>query len=621
MIIHIDFETKSSAPLPEVGSWKYATDPTTDIICMGYAVDGGPVMVWEPGQDVPAVFDTSGALFVARNALFDFAICYNIAVPRYGFPSRMMLPENWDCTAAMSRQLGLPGSLEKCGEALQIQAPKQVNGKALIRKYSMPQKDKRTGAPYFNEWEYNDKQEMFDYCKADVEADRQCYKIMSTIPGNHTLERGIFIQDFYMNIQGVRIDIDGLDKVLDVLAEATERAEKEAEKYGVNVASPVQLKKYLASKGLIVDSVDEASLDEIETDDKEVNAVIALRGLIGKASVKKFQAIKDRLCFDGRIRGFLKYYGASTGRWSSEGVQLHNLPKSGVDGLDAEQIDKLLYELNPAEEYAALSGDLKKILPGLLIPNEGEKFIMGDFAAIEARVLAYLSGQADLLQMFKDNAKIYEIFAARILGCKVEDIDREKRKIGKVPFLGAGYQMGAEKLRMTAGKMGIVISADMSKRIVDGFRRDNPLIVAFWNRLQTAFQTGGKVGLIDVKRVKNRVEVTLPGGRVMYYHKIKTDGRDMMYFNYSRGFDVKLYGGLICENICQAAARDILVDCMGRLNAVNIPTAASVHDEIIGRITDDAQKADFDAIMNTPPVWLPGFPLKTESVISRRYFK
>lgn len=623
--IFIDFETKSFSPLPKVGAWVYSEHPSTDIIMMSYAVEDAPPQMWHPGLVIPD-FESEDFVYIARNALFEYAIAVNVGIPKYNFPERMRDIKNWNCTRVSSLQIGLPASLENCGEALGIATKKLDTGKRLINKYSKPAKDRSTGELYFNEITPEDFDAWKQYNMTDVEADRQCDNIIEKYDIVANLEKEVVLQDFEINARGVKIDVKSLDKMEIVIAEATAKAKKEADRYGLNVSSPKQLLEYLHKKGFEVDNTQEQVLEEIETDDTDVKDILALRSFLGKASVKKYAALRSHLCSDGRLRYFLKYYGATpTGRWSSEGVQLHNLPKTET-GSSEKEIEFLIKNISADLPYRELVTQCKKILPGLIVADEGCKFIMGDFANIEARVLAYLSGQWDILDDMINGVDLYKKNAAAVFNKRVEDIDKNERQLGKRIELACGYGMGHAKFLKTCKAAKLNISSELAEKAVKTYRQTRPAIDNFWNDLQRAFTLEGRnfpCGLKVMRRGK-RYEIHAPSGHIMYYHNVRNTPDGLVYHNYQKGFDVKLYGGILAENVCQWIARLVLSDRMQELKKHGIETAFTVHDEIIaitGEKDVDKNKKIFDEITNTAPEWLPNFPLKTVSVVSGRYFK
>lgn len=630
MTIMLDFETRSFSPLPDVGAWVYSEHITTDIICMAYMWEGlEKPALWIPGDYLPPEFYDTGNMFIARNALFDQAIASNVAIRKYNFPESMAQPKNWLCTAAISRAVSMPGSLEKCAKALGV-AEKLETGKGLIKKYSIPSKDRKTGELYFNKLVGEDQRLMYEYCIGDVVADWACYQILKNID-NNIIEAPVFRLDFMQNTTGIEIDVKALDKMLVELNIAFDETRAEAEACGINVNSPKQLKEFLLSHGVYAPDTRITTVDAILASDPapEVEQVLTLRKFLGKASVKKFQALKDRVSSDGRLRHTILYHGAGTGRFSARGFQVHNLPKMGVT---VEEIDSLIDTFSHKNDRSEFIDNAKRILPGLMVAGKGNKFVMGDFSAIEARVIAYLSGEQWRLDVFNTHGKIYEASASAMFNVPLDSIGKDSplRKKGKIAELALGYQGSAGALAMMgAVKMGLKESE--LQGLVDAWRDANKNIVNFWYDLQRAVtECNGrkcikKVGkYLTVEGKKSYVSIKLPSGRKLYYHGVKVDGREITFFNHARGGRYSLYGGLLAENVTQAVARDILTDVMLRMHSAGLNPLFHVHDEIICQEPDalvDLHSSIFKDISNTAPAWLPGFPLATDLEIGGRYHK
>lgn len=651
MKIFFDYETRSFCDLKASGGWKYSEHPTTDIICMAYAIDDGPVKHWLPGDSVPKEFLKADS-FVARNVFFEYAITVNVAIPKYGFPERMKDASLYECTAALSRMHGLPASLEPSADYLNKTFKKLPDGKRLIQLYSLPVKDRKTGKLSFRPIPPDELKRWLDYNVLDVEADRETYKTLSKLP-NAEIERPVFLHDFNMNVRGVRIDTKALEKLLHVVETATERAlagpksftvewvdkDGNKQKAPLNVRSPQKLKIWLAAQGIEIDdcrvdtieaAYDEAAARELE----DVKKVLAWRMFLAKASVKKFRAAFDRVSPDGRLRYFLKYYGAHTGRFSGEGFQIHNLPKAKwKDGVDpVGEIARMIKEITPDMPYMQIVDWSKRILPGLIIPDAGNVFLSGDFSAVEARGIAWLAGCKKMLAEFERDDKIgdkkndlYSRTARRIAG------PEGKRQFGKVSILAPIYGMGSAKMKTTAAKWGCEISDAVAEKTINYIRTSYPEIPAFWYGLEDAFRKTWitkkphTVGRIVFERGGNYIRVKLPSGRYLFYHQVKIENGQISYLNFGKkGARIKIWGGVLAENITQATCRDILTDRVIECGKTDIPVRLHVHDEIVGEI--EKKKASryqkvFDKILNTAPLWAEGFPLKTESEIAERYHK
>lgn len=643
MNLFIDIETKSEIDLINSSQTRYARGADADILLLYYMPEGGtdPVL-WEPGKPVPLEF-SSAEKYIARNFLFDMNIIKWVGIPKYGFPERMADPSNWICTRALSLQAGLPGSLDGSAKALQVPQQKQEAGKGLIAKYSIPVWLKDTekelfSAPdkpyYFRELKGTDLDLYRAYCQADVIADSQVYEKIKGIK-NREIEQGIFILDAWQNIRGLRVDVPAMEKYIDCYNAVEKRALDEAKKYGVNPRSPKDLMEWLTRSGYKItdtqaDTVQAMIYKAMHNGAEKVVKVLQLRQFLAKTSVKKFQALADRV-IDGRLHDFLRYYGAHTGRWSGSGFQPHNLPKTGT-GPDA--IDEAIESLSPDMHYNAIIDAGQKILPGLIIPDDGNTFLIGDFSAVEARGVAYLAGQADLLNDFSAGVDVYVKNGSRITGTPIEKIDKKSRPrtVGKVAVLSCGYGAGVKGITGMLKNYGLETSETLAASIVTGYREQYRAVVSFWyeceNKFYEAIKRPGKdhqIGdYIQVRKTGRSLKVLLPSGRSLYYHNIQADKDGLIYTNYEKKIETRLWGGLILENITQAVCRDIMADRMLKCVANGLRPVLHVHDEIVIETKDATAEKDlilFEKIMNTAPAWLKGFPLATEAEISRRYHK
>ena len=645
--LYIDVETRSKTDIKTAGAWRYSEDPEADCICIAWAIDGSPVSCMSPDKASHVFVQDPGddVLFVARNAQFEYAIFCNILIPRYGFNPAYADPTRWVCTAALSRMHGLPASLEASADYLNKRFKKLPDGKRLISLYCIPATDRKTGEKRYRPIPPDDWEKMLEYNKIDVESDREAYGVLSRLP-NDAIERPYFLHDLAMNARGLRIDTAALDKLLLVFDAATDDVNSAQRKLTslvtdkngktvekpLNVRSPKNLQAWLEARGVVIDDckVDtiEAAYDDADAaGNEEIKKVLAWRLFLGKASVKKFKAAKDRVSPDGRLRYFLRYHGAHTGRASGEGFQVHNLPKAkwekGVN--PCQEIDRLIKTITPSMPYKELIDAGKKILPGLIIPDDGNVFIAGDFAAVEARGIAYLAGCETLLARFASGADIYTELATRINPAK------PNRQLGKAAILGCGYGLGIKKFKDICVKWGIDVPPQVAENAVTTYRTTYPEIPAFWYSLEEAFRacllsrTPQRVGRIKFERGGNYIRVGLPSGRWLFYHQPQLKDGELSYMNFGKkGARVKIWGGVLAENITQAFCRDILLDRVLTLEKRGLPVVFHVHDEIISEVS--AKKAPekqkvFDLILNTAPDWCKGFPLKTESEVNSRYRK
>lgn len=646
--LFIDLETRSMTDLKSAGAWRYSEDPEADVLCIAWALGLAPVTVCEPG-DTRYAFTSKppvDTFFVARNAQFEYAMFCNVLIPKYGFHKDFADPSRWICTAALSRMHGLPASLEESAEYLNKKFKKLPFGKDLIQKYCIPYTDKKTGEKKFRELTGEDRKRMFEYNKIDVESDREAFYTLINLP-NADSERASFLHNFRLNAKGIKIDVPALDKLLTVFDAAAEQINNSQRKLmstvtdskgitkekPLNVRSPKNLQAFLSARGYDIEDCKIETIEQVYDDadaagDEEVKKVLAWRMFSAKASIKKLAALKNRVSPDGRLRYFLKYFGAHTGRYAGEGFQVHNLPKAKwPDGVEpCKEIDRMIKEININMPYKDLIDWGKKIIPGLMTPEKGNIFLAGDFAAVEARGIAWLAGCESALNQFISGIDLYVEMAKKINPAK------PNRQLGKAVILGAGYSMGIDKFHATCLKWGIDIDKAIAEKAIDTYRKTFVEIPRFWYALEEAFRqtwlskqphTVGKY--IRMERGGNYIKIRLPSGRWLFYHQVKIDADGMSFANLSKkGMRTKLYGGILAENITQAVCRDILDDRMFACEAAGLPVALDVHDEVICEVPEKQlakARTEFDRIMNTAPEWAKGFPLKTESEIMTRYRK
>lgn len=642
-VIILDLETRSFVDLPNSNAWIYAKDPSTDVICMAWKDLNIPgVSEWNPVNLDPDVLyfgfqntpHPNGTKIVAHNALFEYSIFYHVLIPRYGFPKWLLDPERWLCTQGMCYAAGLPGKLEEAAKFLNCKNQKLETGNRLINLYSKPAKERGTGKLYFREMTPGDRTAMEEYNRVDVLATEEIYNKIGHLT-NHKLERRLWLLDFKQNVTGLPIDRKVLNMVQGVLTEERQKAEKEMDEIGVNVRSPKQMKEHFAKFKYKLFDLQADTVEKLKKIVKEENLLrlLTLRKFLAPASVKKYTALENRIDEENILRLWVKYHKAHTGRWASLGVQLHNLPRTGSSEEDIieaiQEIKKENYDYETLIKYA------KIILPGLIKADRGKVFLKGDFSAIEARVIAELAGEEALLKLFKEDGPVYESMGSLIFGIPVEKIGKKDlaRLVGKIITLAGIYGMGPDKFIGTCATYGIDVPFELADKTVKTFRQTNARIKKFWYDLQSAFilvwKSGGTITVrvgkhIFITGTKGCIQVTLPSKRSLYYHRVKYVDGQLSFFSPEKKKRIDIWGGVLAENVTQAVARDLLAECMIKCDESNLNPVLHVHDEIVCLIGEEGEfrgREMFDRIMNTPPDWFAGFPLKTESEVCRRYFK
>lgn len=645
--LSIDIETYSSEDLTKTGVYKYAEAEDFEILLFAYAYDDGPVEIVDlaSGETLPhQVFldmRDPTVLKTAFNANFEIT-CINRAFPG------MQFPEQWECTMVKSAMLGLPMSLDGVAKALNLEQQKMAAGRALIRYFSMPCKPTKSNGMRTRNLPHHDpdKWALFkEYCKQDVETERAIRnkERWFTIPQK---ERELWLLDQRIIGTGVLIDRRMVENAIRMDDDHKEILTAEAtELTGLdNPNSPAQLKEWLTEQtGEEVTSLTKTAIPELldASDSEEVTRVLELRQEMSKTSTKKYQAMLDAVCADGRVRGLLQFYGASrTGRWAGRLVQVQNLPQNHLPDLDLAREtviegDRELVEML----YGNVPDTLSQLIRTAFIAPEGHRFIVADFSAIEARVTAWLAGEKWRLDVFASHGKIYEASASQMFKVPIDSIDKGSplRQKGKIAELALGYQGGVGALKAMGGeRMGL--SEPEMQEIVDSWRLANPNIVRLWYDIQeAAMAVIGNIGrTVEVRGCrfkwdKGLMWITLPSGRSLCYAtpgigKNRFGGDSITYWGINQTTrkweKQETYGGKLVENIVQAIARDCLAHSMLRLAEEGFKIVMHVHDEVVieepydGKTLEEACR-----IMGEPISWAPGLLLRADGYETEYYKK
>lgn len=642
--LSLDFETRSTLDLRKTGVHKYAQHHHTGIWCLAWAFDDGPINIWTPGQEVPADI----ALFIqlngkvrAWNAAFERTIWNNILVPRYGFPP--LVSEQVYCTAAQAAAMALPRSLDQAASALGTPVQKDKEGAALMLRMARPRRmDGHT--PIW--WDVPDRVErLIAYCKTDVEVERM---IAAKLRPLGETERKVYLLDQEMNDRGVMLDRKLVHACLDVVAEATAAANAKLDQLTEGRVSKVTNTGRLREE-LGVETLSKAAVKELlengEMGDTE-REILTIRQEAGKSSTAKLNAMLDACCDDGRIRGLLLYHGASTGRWSGRLVQPQNFPR-GLDGLDTEGTIDAVYR-GDVDLLDMLYGPPMEVVSTLLRPcltaAANHSLVAADYAAIEARVLAWLADEDLLVETFRTGGDVYKVMASLIYNAPVTGVTKPQRQMGKMAILGCGYGMGANKFIAACKLMaGIDIDEPTARDVVGKYRDTNSNIVGLWRMVeQAAIEAVQKPGqLISIKRGRVRFTVKhgflwmiLPSGRPLAYARPRIleetmpwgGTKPVLYFDgvgLNRQWSKQTtYGGKLVENLVQAVARDLLAEAMLRLNSRGYPLILSVHDELVAEVKGPVSSAEeFEQIMCELPAWASGCPVDAEGWVGSYYRK
>jgi DNA polymerase len=644
MAIHIDFETRSGEQLKSSGVWRYSEHPSTSVLCMGYRIDDGPVRIWVPGESRPPELLAalaSGKVVKAYNVSFEKSIWRNIMIREFGFPD---IPNSqWSCVAAKCAAQALPRKLEDAAKALSLSQLKDEEGKRTMMKLSKPRKETKHNKALWHETN-RDYQTLFSYCKQDVEVESLLDKEIRDLSAD---EFQIWQLDQTINERGIRVDMDLVDAALKIAGEYTTRLTAELPKLtNGEVSSGGEVERimmWLNDNGVPMVDLTKDSVETILKDDKlpqNVRRVLEIRQELSKTSTKKYAAIKNAVCKDGRLRNLLMYHGASTGRWTGMTVQPQNFPRNELkDTASAIKAAKSgsLWVFESA--YPDVMTTLSFLLRSVFVATPGYTMHGGDYSAIEARVLFWLAGETAGLKVFESNQDIY-VDLAKVIYVSGE-IDKAKRDLGKRGILGCGYGMGKKKFKETCENFGLIIDEVMAERVVATYRDKYYPVVRFWYDQEAAaikaVETGQvvKCGKIVWGKHGRFLYARLPSGRCLAYFdprivigetpwKEKKSQLSYMAVNsVTRKWErERTYGGKIAENLTQAVARDLMAYSMKYAELMGYEGLLSVHDELITEILDSKScRLDFEKVMTTKPEWADGLPIKAEVWSGERYSK
>ena len=662
--LSIDIETYSDIDLKKAGLYKYVQSPQFQIILFAYRCDDDPVQVVDLAQGERIPFEIQLAMMnpkIIKRA-------YNAAFEWYCLSKYLQLkPETqtawlgqWRCTMLHGLYLGYPGGLAAVGEALKLPQDKKKMGvgQALIRYFCKPCKPtKANGSRTRNLPKHEpEKWELFkEYCKQDVYSENSIWRMLSVFPVSDDVQKQWEL-DMRINANGVNLDRELIDGALHCNALITDELMNEATQLtGLrNPKSVAQLKKWLTEElSEDVNTLSKTKVAELLDRDlpsSDVGRVLEIRQELGKSSVSKYEAMETCICSDGRARGLLQFYGGNrTGRWAGRLIQVQNLPRNYIESLDTAR--ELVRKKN-AEAIRLLYGNIPDTLSQLIrtafIPSEGNKFVVADFSAIEARVIAWLAGEQWRLDVFNTHGKIYEASASSMFGVPIELIKKGNpeyalRAKGKVAELALGYQGSAGAL-INMGALDMGLSEEELPDIVQRWRKANPRIKDLWYTCENAalevMTSGRRTGInqniifareYDINSGLDFFTVQLPSGRKLYYpHPFLAEndfGKQALHYygaNQKTGKwgVIATYGGKLTENIVQAVARDCLAVTLERLDAAGLQVVMHIHDEaVIDCPKDKISVEKACELMGQPISWAEGLPLKAAGFESEYYMK
>ena len=646
-MITIDIETKSDKDISKCGIYAYTDTPYFDILLFAYSIDGQPVQVVDManGEEIPenvlAALVDENVIKKAFNVNFE-RVCLSKYL-RKNYPQYFqsysidedtvgdfLNPESWHCSMIHARTLGLPSSLAEVGKVLGIEQQKMTEGKALVKFFCVPY-DTVDGVPQFhNPKDYPDKWEIFKaYNKRDVEAELEIDRRLSRFPVPDFLWKEFYL-DQEINDRGILVDMQLADEAISLDAEAKEELTVEMKRLtGVeNPNSVYQLLDWLETQGYKSDSLGKAQVQElIKTAKEPVKSVLQMRLQLSKSSVKKYTAMKNTACSDNRARGMFSFYGASrTGRWAGRNVQLQNLPQNHLPDLSEA---RELVKYGSFEDIQMLYDDVPDTLSQLIrtafIPRQGMKFIVADFSAIEARVIAWLAGEEWRMKAFANGEDIYCASASKMFGVPVvkHGENGHLRQKGKISELACGFggSVGAMKA-MGADSLGL--SDTELKQIVTDWREASPHITELWWAVDRAVKkavkekTATKTHGLLFSYEAGFLFIRLPSGRRLayakpYIGKNKFGGESVTYMgiNAQKKWDrLESYGPKFVENCVQGIARDLLMYSMQTLSQYFI--VGHIHDEMIIECPKDTKLDEICQQMAITPDWAKGLLLRAD---------
>ena len=655
----IDLETFSDIDISKSGVYKYAESDHFEILLFGVSIDGGPVQVYDlacgdhvPEEILSALADESVTKW-AFNASFE-RICLSNWLNRnhpeyflgYSIPEdpagQYLNPESWKCTMIWSAYMGLPLSLEGVGAVLRLQNQKLKEGKDLIRYFCTPCKPTKANGGRTRNLPQHDSEKWMrfkEYNLRDVEVEMSIKKRLAKYPVPD------FIWDEYhldqeINDRGIALDMNVVRNAIsfDGRSRETLTASMQAITGLENPNSVQKMKEWLAKHGVEADALDKKAVKELirNSDNQTVQTALMLRQQLAKSSVKKYQAMQNAVCRDGRARGMFQFYGANrSGRWAGRLIQLQNLPQNHLPDLeqarqyvndgDYEMLE-LLYDSVPAV--------LSELIRTAFVPRSGYKFIVSDFSAIEARVLAHLAGETWRSRVFAEGKDIYCASASQMFGVPVEKhgINSHLRQKGKIAELALGYggSVGALK-SMGALEMGL--SEEELQPLVNSWRASNPMITAFWWDVDRAVKTAITQRIpMEVRSIRffyksGMLFIQLPSGRRLSYVKPRIGinqfgGESVTYegIGATKKWErIDSYGPKFVENIVQAISRDILCNAMKTLRHCFI--VGHVHDELIIECRPGVDLKAICEQMSRSPEWMPDILLRADGYETQFYKK
>jgi DNA polymerase bacteriophage-type len=664
--LSLDYETRSLIALPDTGPYVYAMDPSTDIWCAAWKFDDmDEPEIWTPTTYVSKDGNTytlenecpprivehilSGGIIRAHNAAFERLITQHIATKRYGWPAVRL--EQWVCSAAEAAAMSLPRSLGQLAKVLGVDMQKDDEGHNLMLRMCRPRSFLSDGTPVW--WDVPERRARLEqYCKDDVKAEQACSNVMRRlIPA----EREIYLLSEEMNDRGMHLDRELILAARDVADVGIEMANAIVSTLTDGAVSGVTkvaaMKAFVIANGVEVASLNKDVVKELlETElPEKVRGVLEQRAVAGRTSLAKLDSMLACVCNDDRVRGTTMYHGAGTGRWTGKLVQPHNFTRGEVDNIEGFIPAVLERDYGAIDLIKPPTVVISSLLRSMITAKPGNMLVAADYSAIEARMLNWLAGQTDITALFAAGKDVYKYNAAKLFNIPLADVQKmPHRQTGKFQELGCGFGMGPDKGVVSANTAQygyLVITLERMKEIVADYRATHSHVTDYWKEcndaaIESVLHPMQKFAVGPMQNVKfitagAYLYIVLPSGRALCFPSPKVEPmktpwgemRDGVSFwgvnSVTRQWQKqRLYGGLIVENIVQAASRDIMAEGKLRARAAGYAPVMSVHDEVITEVPADFGSAEeLERILCELPEWAIGCPIAAEGWKGFRYRK
>jgi DNA polymerase len=630
MLVSIDFETRSKIDLPTYGLDVYSKDLSTEIICMAYSIDGGPVKLYTPQFAIPNFLFDPNTRFTAWNAAFEVNILRHV----------LQVPVKWEQftdTMAMAAASNLPQSLDECAQALDAEYKKDPIGKRLIQKLSKPKKD-----GMFNE-DPELLDQMYEYCKQDVRVELSIYNQLRKLTD---AEQKVWVLTQKINDRGVPVDPKELQNAIKAVEENKCFIQDEITQLtgGITANQPAKLVGWLTTNGVYVEDLTGETVTKLlqrSNLSDDVRRVLELRQQGSMTSVAKFEKMLE-VQVGGRIRNTLVYHGASTGRFASRGgLNLQNIARPNLGDDEIQEANGRILVRGEGVTMEELSSLVRSAIKAPI----GQLFVDADFSSIENRVASWIAGQNDILELFRGGMDEYKNFASSALyNVPYDDVTKDMRQVSKSAVLGCMFGQGAKGLVEYADGMGVKMTPSEAERAVKAYRSKYAKVKNSWYDMEAqAIQainvpgTAFRSGKVVFKVAHNALWMQLPSGRLICWQRPQVEEQLTPWGANKLGITIwsqntftrkwgrnKLIGSSIFQSAVQATARDMLTEAMILLEENGYSVLNCIHDEILLLVPEELGEASLERVielMTKAPHWAPEFPLAAEGWIGERYRK